>query len=121
VQDVFAGGVLVGLAIAVGIRLGSGRSGSSAATGWTPTGSSADLLDHRDAAALQRRARRGRRRGVADSWTPLSTAASHLFTWMSPGGARVWMWILVWTHLAIVLGFLDTCRTPSTCTSRRAR
>ena len=107
VQDVFAGGVLVGLAIAVGIRLvqrperfvGSHRLDAYRILGlifWIV----ATLLLYNGARIAA---------GVAESptsWTPLSTAASHLFTWMSPGGARVWMWIFVWVHLAIVLGFL---------------
>jgi Fe-S oxidoreductase len=107
VQDVFAGGVLVGLAIAVGIRLvqrperfvGSHRLDAYRILGlifWII----ATLLLYNGARIAA---------GVAESptsWTPLSAAASHLFTWMSPAGARVWMWILVWVHLAIVLGFL---------------
>jgi Fe-S oxidoreductase len=107
VQDVFAGGVLVGLAIAVGIRLvqkperfvGSHRLDAYRILGlifWII----ATLLLYNGARVAA---------GVAESptsWTPLSTAASHLFTGMSPGGARVWMWIFVWLHLAIVLGFL---------------
>jgi Fe-S oxidoreductase len=107
VQDVFAGGVLVGLAIAVGIRLvqrperfvGSHRLDAYRILGlifWII----ATLLMY-DGARIAA--------GVTESptsWTPLSTAASHLFTWMSLAGARVWMWILVWVHLAIVLGFL---------------
>jgi Fe-S oxidoreductase len=107
VQDVFAGGVLVGLAIAVGIRLvqkperfvGSHRLDAYRILGlifWII----ATLLLY-DGARIAA--------GAAESptsWTPLSTAASHLFTWMSPGGARAWMWIFVWLHLAIVLGFL---------------
>ncbi len=107
VQDVFAGGVLVGLAIAVGIRLvqrperfvGSHRLDAYRILGlifWII----ATLLLYNGARIAA---------GVAESptsWTPLSAAASHLFTWMSPSGARAWMWILVWVHLAIVLGFL---------------
>ncbi len=107
VQDVFAGGVLVGLAIAVAIRLvqrperfvGSHRLDAYRILGlifWIIA-----TLFLLNGARIEA--------GLAESpaaWTPLSTAVSHAFAWMSPAGARTWTWILVWTHLAIVLGFL---------------
>jgi Fe-S oxidoreductase len=107
VQDVFAGGVLVGLAIAVAIRLvqrperfvGSHKLDAYRILGlifWII----ATLLLYNGARIAA---------GLEESpaaWTPLSGAVSHLFTWMSPAAARTWMWILVWVHLTIVLGFL---------------
>jgi Fe-S oxidoreductase len=107
VQDLFAAGVLVGLAIAVGIRLGQRPErfvGSHRRDAYRILGlifwiiATLFLLNGARIAA-----------GLAEAptaWTPLSTAVSHAFTWMSPAGARAWAWILVWAHLAIVLGFL---------------
>jgi Fe-S oxidoreductase len=107
VQDVFAGGVLVGLAIAVAIRLGQRPerfAGSHRLDAYRILGlifwivATLLLLSGARIAA-----------GLAESptaWTPLSTAVSHAFTWMSPPSARVWAWILVWLHIGIVLGFL---------------
>ena len=39
-------------------------------------------------------------------WTPVSTATSSLFGWMSQGWQRASMWTLQWIHMAIILGFL---------------
>jgi len=47
--------------------------------------------------------------GYADypsAWTPVSTAVSHLFTWMSPGWIGFFARAFLWVHLLIVLGFL---------------
>jgi Fe-S oxidoreductase len=106
-QDLFAGGVLVGLAIAVGIRLvqrperfvGSHRRDAFRILGlilWIVV----TLLLYQGARVAA---------GLAESptaWTPLSTAASHAFTWMTPGSRRFFLWTLLWLHLALVLGFL---------------
>jgi Fe-S oxidoreductase len=106
-QDVFAGGVLVGLAIAVGIRLaqrperfvGSHRRDAYRILGlifWIV----ATLLLYQGARIAA---------GIGESpaaWTPLSSAASHAFTWMGPGSRRVFVWVFLWLHLALVLGFL---------------
>ena len=107
VQDVFAGGVLVGLAIALAIRLGQRPErfvGSHRLDAYRILGLIfwiiATLLLYNGARIAA---------GIPESptaWTPLSTAVSHLFTWMSPTGAGAWMWTLLWVHLAIVLGFL---------------
>jgi Fe-S oxidoreductase len=107
VQDVFAGLVLVGLAIAVGIRVvqrperfvGSHRLDAYRILGlifWII----ATLLLYQGARIAL---------GVEASppaWTPLSTAASHLFTWMSPAWQRTAMWTLLWVHIGLILGFL---------------
>ena len=39
-------------------------------------------------------------------WTPVSSAASHLFTWLSSPWQRAAMWTFLWGHLALILGFL---------------
>jgi Fe-S oxidoreductase len=107
VQDVFAGLVLVGLAIAVGIRVvqrperfvGSHRLDAYRILGlifWII----ATLLLYRGARIAV---------GVEASpqaWTPLSEAASHLFTWMASGWQRAAMWTLLWMHVILILGFL---------------
>jgi Fe-S oxidoreductase len=106
VQDVFAAGVLVGLGIALWIRLvrrperfvGSHRRDAYRILGlifWI---------------VLTLFLARGARiaLGLAPDWwwTPVSTAASRLFGWMSQDWIRFWMWVLLWVHLALVLGFL---------------
>ena len=107
VQDLFAGGVLVGLAIALAIRLGQRPErfvGSHRLDAYRILGLIfwivATLLLYNGARTAA---------GIAESpssWSPLSTAASHLFTWMSPAVQRFWVWTLLWAHLALVLGFL---------------
>ena len=105
-QDVFASGVLVGLGIAVAIRLGARPErfvGSHRIQAYRIL---ALIFWIVATLFLGRGARIAL--GIAPDWwwTPVSTAASWLFDWMSPGLARVWMWALLWAHLAIVLGFL---------------
>ena len=39
-------------------------------------------------------------------WTPVSTASAALITWMSGGWQRAALQLLLWGHLALVLGFL---------------
>jgi Fe-S oxidoreductase len=107
VQDVFAGGVLVGLAIAVGIRVVQRPErfvGSHRLDAYRILGLILWIIVTLVATEGARIAA-----GVAEapaSWTPLSTAASNLFTWMSPTAQRFWMWTLLWLHLGLVLGFL---------------
>ncbi len=106
-QDVFAGGVLVGLAIAVAIRLGQRPErfvGSHRRDAYRILGLIfwivATLLLYGGARIAA---------GIEESpaaWTPLSAAASHAFTWMTPGSQRFFVWAFLWLHLAIVLGFL---------------
>jgi Fe-S oxidoreductase len=106
VQDMFAAGVLVGLAIAVVIRLvgrperfvGSHRREAYRILGlifWIVV----TLFLGRGARIAL---------GLAPDWwwTPVSTAVSGLFTWMSAGWIRFWMWTMLWVHVALVLGFL---------------
>jgi Fe-S oxidoreductase len=40
------------------------------------------------------------------AWTPISTATSHLFTWMSESWRSFFAWFFLWAHIALVLGFL---------------
>ncbi len=54
---------------------------------------------------------RGARIALGDAayptaWTPISTAVSHLFTWMSEDWQSFFAWFFLWAHLALVLGFL---------------
>ncbi len=106
-QDVFAGGVLVGLALAVGIRLGQRPErfvGSHRRDAYRILGLIfwiiVTLLLYQGARIAA---------GIGESppaWTPLSAAAAHAFTWMGPGGRRASVWAFLWLHLALVLGFL---------------
>ncbi len=106
VQDALAAGVLVGLAIAVSIRLGQRPErfvGSHRLEAYRILGLIFWIV-------LTLFAARGVRIALgfepASGWTPVSTAASHAFTWMSPGLQRLSMWTLLWIHLALILGFL---------------
>jgi Fe-S oxidoreductase len=106
-QDVFAALVLVGIAIALWIRLvqrperfvGSHRLDAFRILGlitWIIV--TLFLL-------------RGARIALGDNaypaaWTPVSTAVSHLFTWMSAAGQSFFAWFFLWAHLLLVLGFL---------------
>jgi Fe-S oxidoreductase len=107
VQDVFAGLVLVGLGVAVWIRAVQRPErfiGSHAIDAYRILGLIFWIIA---TLFLMRGARIAD--GIADhptAWTPVSTAASHLFTWMSPGWIAFWARALVWIHLLLVLGFL---------------
>ncbi len=106
-QDVFAGGVLVGLAIAVGIRLGQRPErfvGSHRRDAYRILGLIfwiiVTLLLYQGARIAA---------GIGESppaWTPLSAVTAHAFSWMGPGGRRSAVWTFLWLHLALVLGFL---------------
>ena len=105
-QDLFAAGVLVGLAIAVGIRLAQRPErfvGSHRLEAYRILGLIFLIITTLFLA-------RGARIAVGDApdwwWTPVSTATSFLFTWMSEGWQRVMMWTLLWVHLLVILGFL---------------
>ena len=107
VQDVFASLVLVGIAIALWIRLvqrperfvGSHRLEALRILGlitWI---------------ILTLFLLRGAKIALGESsyptaWTPVSTAASHLFTWMSDGWRSFFSWFFLWAHLLLVFGFL---------------
>jgi Fe-S oxidoreductase len=105
-QDVFAAGVLVGIAIALAIRLfdrperfvGSHRHEAYRILGLIFWIIVTLFLGRAARIAL----------GLAPDWwwTPVSTATARLFDWMSEGWIRAWMWTALWTHLALVLGFL---------------
>jgi Fe-S oxidoreductase len=106
VQDVFAGGVLVGIGIALWIRLvqrperfvGSHHADAYRILALIFLIIATLLLGRGARIAL----------GLAPDWwwTPLSTAASGLFKWMSLGLRRAAMWLLLWSHVALILGFL---------------
>ncbi|MGH2636216.1 MAG: (Fe-S)-binding protein [Actinomycetota bacterium] len=106
VQDTFAAGVLVGLGIAVGIRLGQRPErfvGSHRREAYRILG----LIFWIVVTLFLGRAARIAL-GLAPDWwwTPVSTAASQLFDWMSAGWIRFWMWATLWVHVALILGFL---------------
>ncbi len=105
-QDVFAAGVLVGLAMAVAIRLGRRPErfvGSHGLDAYRILGLILWIIVTLFLA-------RGSRIALALDpdrwWTPVSTASSKLFGWMSPGWLRLSMWTLIWVHIALILGFL---------------
>ncbi len=106
-QDVFAALVLVGIAIAVWIRvrqrperfIGSHRMEAFRILGLI-TWIILTLF-------LLRGARIAMGEGAyPTAWTPVSTAASHLFSWMSTAWQSFFAWFFLWAHLALVLGFL---------------
>ncbi|HEV8563997.1 MAG TPA: heterodisulfide reductase-related iron-sulfur binding cluster [Actinomycetota bacterium] len=107
VQDVFAGGVLVGLAIAMWIRLAQRPErfiGSHMTEAYRILGLIFWIIVTLFGLNAARIAN-----GLAESptaWTPISTAASHLFTWMGPGLQRFFVWSFLWAHLVLVLVFL---------------
>ncbi len=107
VEDLFAGGVLGGLAIAAAIRLFQRPDrfvGSHLREAYRILG----LIFWIIVTLFGLRAARVAN-GLSDfprAWTPISTAASHLFTWTGPGSQRFFVWFFLWAHLAIILGFL---------------
>jgi Fe-S oxidoreductase len=105
-QDVFAAGVLVGIVLALAIRIGQRPErfvGSHRVEAYRILGLIFWIV-------LTLFLGRGARvaLGLAPDWwwTPVSTATAELFAWMSGGWQRVAMWTALWLHLAIVLGFL---------------
>ena len=106
VQDVFAAGVLVGIAIALVIRLGQRPErfvGSHRMEAYRILGLIFWII-------LTLFLARGARIALGYApdwwWTPVSTSASYLFTWMSEGWQRTFMWAFLWLHMALILGFL---------------
>jgi len=106
IQDLFAVGVLVGIAIALGIRIGQRPErfvGSHHRDAFVILGLIfliiATLLLGRGARIAV---------GLAPDWwwTPISTAVSRLFEWMPNGLRRASMWLLLWSHILVILGFL---------------
>ncbi|MGH2596326.1 MAG: (Fe-S)-binding protein [Actinomycetota bacterium] len=106
-QDVFAGLVLVGIAIAVWIRVAQRPErfvGSHRLEAFRILGLITWII-------LTLFLLRGARVALGTSsyptaWTPVSTAFSHLFTWMDHGWRTFFSWFFLWAHLALVLGFL---------------
>ena len=105
-QDVFAGGVLVGLALAAGIRIvqdperfvGSHRLEAFRILGlifWVVV----TLFLGRGARIAL---------GIAPDtvWTPISTLSAQAFAWMSEPLQRASLQLMLWGHLALVLGFM---------------
>lgn len=106
IQDVFAAGVLVGIALALAIRLGQRPErfvGSHRIEAYRILGL---ILWIVVTLFLGRGARIAL--GLAPDWwwTPVSTAAAQLFDWMSAGWQRAAMWTMLWAHVVIILGFL---------------
>jgi Fe-S oxidoreductase len=106
VQDVFGAGVFVGITLALWIRLGQRPErfvGSHHADAYRILGL---ILLIVGTLFLGRGARIAL--GIAPDWwwTPISTATSRLFDWMSTGWQRTWMWLALWSHALVVLGFL---------------
>jgi Fe-S oxidoreductase len=107
VQDVFAGLVLVGIAIAVWIRIAQRPErfvGSHRLEAFRILGLITWII-------LTLFLLRGARIALGTSsyptsWTPVSTAFSHVFTWMDEGWRTFFSWVFLWAHLALVLGFL---------------
>ena len=106
VQDLFAAGVLVGIVLALAIRLGQRPErfvGSHHVEAYRILGLIFWIV-------LTLFLGRGARIAIGLApdwwWTPVSTATADLFGWLSDGWQRVAMWTALWVHLAIVLGFL---------------
>jgi Fe-S oxidoreductase len=106
-QDVFAGLVLVGIAIALWIRLVQRPErfvGSHAVDAFRILGLITWII-------LTLFLLRGARIALGDAsyptaWTPISTAFSHLFTWLDHGWRSFFAWTFLWAHVLLVLGFL---------------
>jgi Fe-S oxidoreductase len=106
VQDLFAAGVLFGLAIAVSIRVFERPErfiGSHKVEAYRILGLIFWVVVTLFGA-------RGARIALGYDphtwWTPVSTSVSYVFTWMARNWQRFWMWTLLWAHLLLILGFL---------------
>ena len=102
----FAAGVLVGIAIAVGIRVFQRPERFVGSHRWEAYRILGLIFLIIVTLFLARGARIAAGHAPDWWWTPVSTATSSLFTWMSGGWQRASMWTLQWTHVAIILGFL---------------
>ena len=106
-QDVFAGLVLVGIAVALWIRIAQRPErfiGSHAIDAFRILGLITWII-------LTLFLLRGARIALGTAsyptaWTPLSTAFSHLFTWLDHGWRTFFAWSFLWAHVLLVLGFL---------------
>jgi Fe-S oxidoreductase len=106
IQDVFAAGVLVGLAIAVWIRVVQQPErfvGSHRLEAYRILGLIFWIIV---TLFLARGARIAAGYAPESAWTPVSSAVSHVFTWMSSAWIDRSMWLFLWLHLALILGFL---------------
>jgi Fe-S oxidoreductase len=107
VQDLFAAGVLVGISLALAIRLGRRPErfvGSHTVEAYRILG----LISWIILTLLAYNAARIAN-GIPESppaWTPVSRALSILFEGLSPGTQRAAVWTFLWLHLALILGFL---------------
>ena len=106
IQDLFAAGVFVGISIAIGIRVAQRPErfvGSHRKEAYRILGLIFWIIV---TLFLARGARIAAGYAPESWWTPVSTASSSLFGWMSEGWQRTSMWTLEWVHVAIILGFL---------------
>jgi len=106
VQDAFAAGVLVGLGIAVWIRMVQRPErflGSHTREAYRILG----LIFWIVVTLFLARGARIALGYAADTWwTPVSTAVSRLFSAIGEPWQRAGMWTFLWSHLALILGFL---------------
>ena len=105
-QDVFAAGVLLGIGIALYIRILQKPErfvGSHTTEAYRILGLIMWIIL---TLFLLKGARIADGLGPSTWWTPVSSGTSHLFGWMSPGVVRAAFWTFLWAHLALVLGFL---------------
>jgi len=106
-QDAFASLVLVGIAIALWIRVRQRPErfiGSHRLDAFRILGLITWII-------LTLFLLRGAKIALGESaypteWTPISTAASNVFTWMGDGWQTFFGWFFLWAHLGLVLGFL---------------
>jgi Fe-S oxidoreductase len=106
VQDVLALGVLVGIAIALAIRLGQRPErfvGSHRTDAYRILGLIFWIIA---TLFLARGARVALGYAPETWWTPVSTAVANVVSWLPEGWRRVTMWTALWLHLLSILGFL---------------
>jgi Fe-S oxidoreductase len=105
-QDLLALGVLVGIAIALTIRLVQRPErfvGSHATDAYRILGLIFWIIA---TLFLARGARIALGYAPETWWTPVSTTAAAGLGWLSEGLQRATMWTALWVHLLIILGFL---------------
>jgi Fe-S oxidoreductase len=105
-QDLLALGVLVGIAIALTIRLGQRPErfvGSHGTDAYRILGLIFWIIA---TLFLARGARIALGYAPETWWTPVSTTVAGGLGWMSEGLQRATMWTALWVHLLIILGFL---------------
>ena len=105
-QDLLALGVLVGIGMALAIRIVQRPErfvGSHATDAYRILGLIFWIVA---TLFLARGARIALGYAAETWWTPVSTAVAAGLDWMSEGWRRVTMWSSLWVHLLIILGFL---------------